>query len=109
MLSLLTKHAGCNMRVLQVSFGLSCRAVTAIVPKSGTGGDTWQSIATKNNVLAMELIRANPNVPRITNGTKIFLPPCNNGAVQGSFRGKGRMQQVAYDVPAGIAEPSEYA
>ncbi|WIA16012.1 hypothetical protein OEZ85_012745 [Tetradesmus obliquus] len=94
-----------KVRFSRVAFGLSCRAVVANVPKSGTG-DSWQSIASKNNVLAMELIRANPNLTKFANGTKVFIPPCNNGFIQNVKRPKGQM--LDYDAPSGgVAEASD--
>ncbi|GLC58162.1 hypothetical protein PLESTB_001325500 [Pleodorina starrii] len=61
---------------LKGASGLSCKAYTA------TSNDSWFSIATSKGVDLNELLRANPGVTRaITEGTTVFLPPCNNGAV----------------------------
>jgi hypothetical protein len=64
---------------LQVASGLSCPTVNA------TATDTWQSIAVRQKVVVTELIRSNPNITgSITSGAKVFIPPCNNGVLQGT-------------------------
>jgi hypothetical protein len=66
---------------LQVATGLSCPTHVANTT------DSWQTIAVRYKVGVIELIRSNPNITAsVTNGTRVFIPPCNSGALQGTKR-----------------------
>ncbi|WIA16017.1 hypothetical protein OEZ85_012750 [Tetradesmus obliquus] len=66
-----------------VASGLSCPTVTA------SPTDNWQTVAVKQQVGVTELMRSNPNVTAaVTTGTKLFIPPCNNGVLQNTQTSK---------------------
>lgn len=49
----------------------------------GTAADTWLSVASRYGIPVNEMIRANPNAKAtLAAGTKLFIPPCNNGVLQ---------------------------
>lgn len=50
---------------------------------TATATDTWSTLVSRYGATVNEFMRANPTVPaRITAGTKIFIPPCNQGVLQ---------------------------
>lgn len=72
---------------------LSCAVYVA------TATDTWLSIANKNGITLNQLLRSNPGITGvITAGKKVFVPPCNNGVLQGTQVGTASTFATSVDL-----------
>ena len=48
-----------------------------------TATDTWSTLVSRYGATVNEFMRANPSVPaKFGAGTKVFIPPCNQGVLQ---------------------------